>query len=292
LRNDSTSWLGQDFGGQFSLAGAQAKTALHFTGGTWGVSTGSAPTTHILKPGLAAFAWHHLNEHVCLSAARRLGLQAAKSTMTVFEGEPALIIERFDRVERGGSFSRVHQEDLCQALSIPPVRKYQSDGGPSPGRIADLLRSVIPGPAAEEDVWRFLDALAFNWLIAGTDAHAKNYGLLLSGNQVRLAPLYDLASFLPYDDSKGHGIGLAMKLGGEYRLRRTDRSGAWEKTADEIRVDRTRAVDRVRELARGIPAAFALAISEESVTALGSDLPARLLDLVAARAALCTKLLE
>ena len=73
--------------------------------------------------------------------------------------------------------------------------------GPTPGQIAELIRSTIPGPDAETDVWRFADALAFNWLIAGTDAHAKNYSLLLAGNQIRLAPLYDIASILPYDDS-------------------------------------------------------------------------------------------
>jgi hypothetical protein len=61
-------------------------------------------------------------------------------------------------------------------------------------------------------VWRFAGALAFNWLIASTDAHAKNYGLLLAGRQIRLAPLYDIASILPYDSSDG------------YKLRRTDAS--------------------------------------------------------------------
>ena len=40
--------------------------------------------------------------------------------------------------------------------------------------------------------------LIFNWLIAGTDAHAKNFSLLIApGPQIRLAPLYDLASALP-----------------------------------------------------------------------------------------------
>ncbi len=36
------------------------------------------------------------------------------------------------------------------------------------------------------------EALALNRLLAGSDAHAKNYSLLLSGTQVRLAPLYDV----------------------------------------------------------------------------------------------------
>jgi hypothetical protein len=34
---------------------------------------------------------------------------------------------------------------------------------------------------------RFADALIWNWVIGGTDAHAKNYSLLLAGDQVRLA---------------------------------------------------------------------------------------------------------
>src|ERR1019366_160687 len=74
LREDSTSWLGRSFTGQFSLAGAQAKTALLFKDGRWGVPSGSTPTTHILKPAVAGYDGHDLNEHLCLDAARRAGL--------------------------------------------------------------------------------------------------------------------------------------------------------------------------------------------------------------------------
>jgi len=75
-----------------------------------------------------------------------------------------------------------------QALSVTPARKYQSDGGPTPGQVAELIRATIPGTDAEADVWRFVDALAFNWLIVGTDAHAENYGLLLAGISRAAAP--------------------------------------------------------------------------------------------------------
>jgi serine/threonine-protein kinase HipA len=63
---------------------------------------------------------------------------------------------------------------------------------------------------ADQTLARFFDALAWNWLIAGTDAHAKNYSLLLAGGQVRLAPLYDIASALPYEHERG--LRFAMKL--------------------------------------------------------------------------------
>ena len=65
---------------------------------------------------------------------------------------------------------------------------------------------------------RFADALIWNWLIAGTDAHAKNYSLLLAGAQVRLAPLYDVASALPYPDLHVRRLRFAMKIGGDYRV--------------------------------------------------------------------------
>ena len=51
LQRDGTSWLGSDFSGRFSLAGVQAKTALLYRDGRWGVPTGAA-TSHILKPAI------------------------------------------------------------------------------------------------------------------------------------------------------------------------------------------------------------------------------------------------
>ena len=190
LREDSTAWLGTSFTGQFSLAGAQAKTALLFQGGRWGVPSGATPTTHILKPAMTGFDDHDLNEHLCLDAARRAGLLAARTTVSRFGAETAVVVTRYDRRARpGGEILRVHQEDLCQALGVPPSRKYQNEGGPGPAQIARLLREAMPPAVADDAVWRFADALIWNWVVAGTDAHAKNYSLLLAGNQIRLAPL-------------------------------------------------------------------------------------------------------
>jgi serine/threonine-protein kinase HipA len=297
LRVDSTSWLGPGFTGQFSLGGAQAKTALHRApdgdGARWGVPSGAAATTHILKPAVAGFEAQHLNEHLCLTSARLLGIPAARTRVETFEDESAIVVERFDRTRRDGSIIRVHQEDLCQALSIAPAHKYQADGGPTPADIAELLRSTLPAPDAEIDVGRFADALAFNWLIAGTDAHAKNYGLLLAGSQIRLAPLYDIASILPYDDSGGYDVKLAMKIGDDYKLRRTDRRSAWEHAADHLRLDRTRLIERVVDLATRTPEAFATAAeSDDSEVARTSDLPGRLVDLVTERCRRCVAVLS
>ena len=288
LRNDSTSWLGADFTGQFSLGGAQAKTAMHRRGRRWGDPSGATPTTHILKPAIIGFDEHDLNEHICAEAAGRLGLIVARSTIAHFGDQTCLIVERYDRVQGPEGLMRVHQEDMCQALGRAPGQKYQSEGGPSPGEIADLLRNVMGASAARIAVWRFLDALAWNWLIAGTDAHARNYSLLLSGDQVRLAPLYDIASALPYRGVDELALKSAMKLGGEYRLKAHGPT-TWPKIAGELALDADEVVSRVRYLAERASDAISDVASSPHMRDLESTMPHRLVDSVATRVLRCRK---
>jgi len=104
-----------------------------------------------------------------------------------------------------------------------------------------------------EDVEAFTDAIAFNWLIAGTDAHAKNYSLLIgSGAAVRLAPIYDLARILPYRAASLRRVKLAMKIGGEYRLSNIGLRH-WQRMATELRLNEEALIDRVRAMAATLP---------------------------------------
>ncbi len=288
LREDTTAWLGRSFTGQFSLAGAQAKTALLFRDGRWGVPSGATPTSHILKPAVAGFDDHDLNEHLCLDAARRAGLVAVRTRIARFGAETAVVIDRYDRQVTARAVVRVHQEDLCQALGVSPTQKYQNEGGPGPVRVAGLLRQVMPASVADDSVWRFVDALMWNWLIAGTDAHAKNYSLLLARDQVRLAPLYDIASALPYGTHEKK-LRFAMKIGGDYQV--SPSPTTWAKAAQELNLDAGRVIDRVRTLAALAPDAFADSAAAPEIAALGRDLPRRLTDLVAERATRCARLL-
>jgi serine/threonine-protein kinase HipA len=288
LKQDSTAWLGTSFTGQFSLAGAQAKTALIFRDGRWGVPSGSTPTTHILKPAVGGFDDHDLNEHLCLEAARRAGLLAVRTRVARFGDESAVIVDRYDRQAKEGEVVRVHQEDLCQALAVTPSRKYQNEGGPGPADIAKLLRRVMPPRAADEAVLRFADALIWNWLIGGTDAHAKNYSLLLANDQVRLAPLYDVASSLPYGTHEKK-LRLAMKLGGDYAI--FPSRNTWPGASRELGLDAEALVGRVRELAVLAPDSFSEVANEPGVADLNRAMPRRLVDLVADRVARCMRLI-
>ncbi|MEY9126923.1 MULTISPECIES: type II toxin-antitoxin system HipA family toxin [Bradyrhizobium] len=251
LREDHAAWRLPRDTGQFSLAGAQPKTALVLKDNKWGIPSGRIPTTHILKPPTGHFDGHAENEHICLQLARELGLPAAETKVMRFEQEIAIVVERYDRQVSGNDIIRVHQEDICQAMGIPPTKKYQNEGGPTPADVVELLRTYSTD--READLETFVSALIFNWLIGGSDAHAKNYSLLLaSGALVRLAPLYDIASILPYDHVDQRKIKLAMKVGGEYKL---DQIGLrqWQKFARETRVDADVLIATLNSMAGQIP---------------------------------------
>jgi serine/threonine-protein kinase HipA len=249
LRVDHAAWRSPSDTGQFSLAGAQPKTALLFENGRWGVPSGRTPTTHILKPPTGEFDGHAENEHVCLQLASELGLVTANSAVMRFKDEVVIVIERYDRQRADGHILRVHQEDLCQALAILPTSKYENEGGPSVKTSIELIRTVSTSP--HTDAQSFVDAIAFNWIIGGTDAHAKNYSLLLGAEgRARLAPLYDIASILPYDFDLQR-VRLAMKIGGKYRLRDIGLR-QWHQLASELRMDRDKIIRRTHDLAANL----------------------------------------
>jgi serine/threonine-protein kinase HipA len=290
LREDHAAWRLPRDTGQFSLAGAQPKTALLLQKGRWGVPSGRIPTTHILKPPTGHFDGHAENEHVCLLLARNLRLPVAETKVMRFEKEIAIVIERYDRQFIGNNIVRVHQEDICQALGILPTKKYQNEGGPTPADVVELLRSYSSD--READIGTFAGALGFNWLIAGTDAHAKNYSLLLArGPRIRLAPLYDIASILPYDDVDLPKIKLAMKIGGEYKLSHIGLRH-WQKFARETRIDADELIAELRSMAGQLPDMAAAVRVQAQKEGLDNAIIGRLATQLIARAKECERLLK
>jgi serine/threonine-protein kinase HipA len=251
LRKDAAAFRLANDQGRMSLAGAQAKTALYFDGRRWGVPAGRMPTSHILKPRIPGFDGIVENEHLCQEIAARCGLVAARSFVLELD-EPVIVVERFDRLPHPDPeriLRRVHQEDMCQALQRLPSEKYQESRGPGIETVVRLLRAV--STSDQEDAWRFIDANIFNYLIGGTDAHAKNYSLLFGTNQqVRLAPLYDVSTQLPYRDKIPQR--LAMKIGRFYEIA-SIRLADWQSLAAACKLDEAQVIDRVRALAQALP---------------------------------------
>jgi serine/threonine-protein kinase HipA len=191
---------------RISIAGAQEKTALLYWKDHWYIPHGSTPTTHILKPQIGPLTSgidlsHSVeNEQFCMELARALGLPTAKTTIADFADQRVLVVERFDRQwTRGNRLLRLPQEDCCQALSVPPTHKYQTDGGPGIEQVLELLKAS-DDPA--EDQRLFVRAQLVFWLLGATDGHAKNFSLFIHpGGGFRLTPFYDVMSAQPTLDA-------------------------------------------------------------------------------------------
>lgn len=254
LRSDPTSW--RVSGERWSLAGAQAKfTLTRNQAGDWFEASGSAPSTHIIKPGISHYRDHALNEHVCLSTARLLGLSAVQTEFRDFAGRDALVVTRYDRrrVRGQDSVRRVHQEDLCQALSVYPRHKYESSGGPSAAQVAALLRAA----SGENDVVAFVTAVIFNYLIGAPDAHAKNYAILLAGADVRLAPMYDVASGFPYvPERPDHELDRAAMAIGGHRVFGSVEARHWDRFAQSCGIEPELVRELVSAMCRDLPGAL------------------------------------
>ena len=208
---------------RISIAGVQEKTAFLRIDNQWQLPLGTTPTSHIVKPAMkegqdgADFSNTPWNEWLCLALCRALGLETANAEVLIFGGKPVMVVERFDRVWQDGVLYRLPQEDICQALGVPPVRKYQSDGGPG---IRDVLEFLHGAAAPHEDRLTFMKAQIVFWLLAAIDGHAKNFSIFLTPGGYELTPLYDVMSATPYPEFPVQKIKLAMATGdkGYYRL--------------------------------------------------------------------------
>ena len=238
-----------------SLAGIQEKLLLtRRPNSRWGRPVDGTPSTHILKPEVAAYPHTVENEAFCMRFARHLGVVAAPIDTTMVGGRHLIVVERYDRVvHEDGAVERIHQEDLCQATGVPPQRKYQEDGGPSLRRIAEILQTAVSSRALDT----LLQAVTVNVLVGNGDAHGKNFSLLHEpAGTLRLAPLYDLICTLVYGDDD-----LAMYIDNVHRTSRvtTDRL---LKEAASWGLARRRAEDIVATLLNAAPSALEAARDE------------------------------
>lgn len=286
LKNLATAPLGIDDDKEFriSIAGAQDKTALLWWDDRWQTPLGTTATTHILKPQIGDRDGRDLthsveNEHFCMRILDELNIPVADSQIVDFDGQTALVVERFDRRwTTDGRLLRVPQEDCCQALSIPPTRKYQADGGPS---MADMFEFLKGSDDPDYDQLMFLKAQIAFWLFAAIDGHAKNFSVFLHPRGgFQLTPLYDVMSAQHLFDLKQiqrKQLKLAMSVGNsnhyhvhEIQVRH------YYKTAKKAGVPDSMVETALGQIEDGLPAAI-----ESASAALPKNFPTELRDSIA-----------
>lgn len=204
---------------RLSIAGAQDKLPVYFKDDKFYLPANSgAATTHIIKPASHGFPDIQRNEAFCMALARRIGLRVPESRLLRLGSHELYWVERYDRKILPERVARIHQEDFCQALGVPAGRKYQVQGGPGFKTCRELIDEHLSHQGTEART-EMAAVLAFNYMIGNHDAHAKNFSVI-HGEELRLAPFYDLLSTQVYPHLERH---FAMSIGRTYRY---DRVGA------------------------------------------------------------------
>jgi serine/threonine-protein kinase HipA len=253
-------------GVSMSLAGVQSKLAVAVDpDGRICIPMNGSPSTHILKPDSPRLSGSVQNEAFCLTLARRMKIPTPNVTTGRAGKRTYLLVNRYDRSDVGGRWRRLHQEDYCQALGTPPSAKYESNRtgihGPTLKDMFDITRRHMP----PTDILRLLDMVTVHVLTCNTDAHAKNYSIMIRAGGASLAPMYDVMCGEVWEHVTKN---FAHKIGGESRgdhLKRTH----WQRFARECGLNPSQVIDRVAALAKSAITEAEAAASEVAVMPAG-----------------------
>lgn len=229
---------------RMSIAGVQDKLMVYLDrplgdGGRLFLVEPPLASTHILKPDPARQVTPLLvvNEHFCMSLARRMKLPVAE--VGIYRTpRPVLVVRRFDRVVVPGvgdganepTVQRLHIIDACQASDLPESYKYERNLGSG-----EHVRNIREGVSfemlferVEQTVNKAVARMTllrwalFQFLIGNCDAHGKNFSFFVRSEGLDPAPWYDLVSVVQY---AGIDHELAMAWGDAFSL---DEVGAFQ----------------------------------------------------------------
>jgi len=216
-----------------SLAGMQLKFSMSMVkerltlparsaGGQWivklpGMEYAELPAVEQATMTWAQRAGFDVPPHFIVPIDRLIGIPAG----WIEEGAThAFAVKRFDREDDG---SKLHQEDLCQALNLPPMNKY---GDMAPHVSLDGALRFVTDVCGEASGREMARRVGFTIASGNGDAHLKNWSLLW-GNKTRptLTPCYDLVATISWAQRLGWehperagGPLLALRVGGEHRF--------------------------------------------------------------------------
>ncbi|QJU52548.1 HipA domain-containing protein [Herbiconiux sp. KACC 21604] len=242
IKRDSSETVPRSGSARFSLAGAQGKFALAWVERDWYWPNASVPSTHIVKPGSPEHRNIEAAEAATIELAALAGVRAPQAEVLRFGDQTSYVIERFDREAGTGALSRrLHAEDIAQSLGLPPDRKYEVS-------VAQVMARLKPVDHNGTLRRSFLAQLAFTVLVGDSDAHAKNYSLLLRPSGIVLSPMYDVLPMFLYPDVDQK---LAMPIGGA-RFAREVTSRHWASLARTVGMDPDEVVGVVRRVAERV----------------------------------------
>ena len=209
---------------RLSLAGVQEKLPLAIINGKFGFGEGALASTHILKFDTSD-THLVLNEAISLHLAHKAGLAVNKAKIELFDHEPVLVVERFDRkiLPTYQEVQKLHVIDGCQLLSLSPSYKYERNFGSA--RDVQHIRQGVSFQTLMQYETKLdipllykkalLDWSLINLCLGNSDAHGKNISFFVNKSTLTLAPFYDIVNvklYTTYDQD------LAMAIGDEFDI--------------------------------------------------------------------------
>lgn len=125
-------------------------------------------------------------EFVAMRLAARCGLDVAPVALTRAAGKDVLLIERFDRVTKGGMW---HRRLILSALTLLGLQEMTARYA-SYQDFAEIIRHRFTSP--RETLRELFSRLVFNILCSNTDDHARNHAAFWDGKTLHLTPAYDI----------------------------------------------------------------------------------------------------
>ncbi len=254
-------------GVSMSLAGAQTKLAVAVDDvGRVCIPMNGSPSTHILKPDAPRLWGGVQNEAFCLTLARRMKIPTPSVTTGQAGKRTYLLVKRFDRTEVSGRWRRLHLEDYCQVLGKLPSAKYESNQTGLRGPTLKDMFEATRQHMAPTDIVRLLDMVVVNVLACNTDAHAKNYSIMIRAGGASLAPMYDLMCGEVWQNVTKN---LAQRIAGNSRGDHL-KGRHWQRFARECGLNPRQVLDRVGTLAKSALAEAEAAASEVAAMPAGA----------------------
>ncbi len=218
---------------RISVSGVQEKFPAIIKSGEIRIASDNERSTHILKPAPWDRTLHDrklipANEHLTMQIASQVYgiLTAANGLCFTPKGQPVYITRRFDILPDG---SKLPMEDFASLIGkneLTAGQQFKYNGS-----YEDIAKAIKANVAAwMVDMERFYELVVFNYIYANGDAHLKNFSLILTGQDYRLAPAYDLlnTSLHVNGDDLGLDGGLSTEIG---------KSDVMERTGHPCRLD-------------------------------------------------------
>lgn len=176
-----------------SLSGIQAKLMVVKAPDGYRPAGPTETSTHIAKLNSGQFPDLVELEFLTMTATKALLPEEEIPKLEVGSigdiAKDALIVERFDRLPKGG---KRHFEEFAQLLGMKSGDKYD-------GNYADMARFIRSTPeCAPVDAERLFRRVITCLLLGNTDAHLKNFAMFHTPTGLRLTPQYDLVASAYY----------------------------------------------------------------------------------------------